>query len=170
MGDEYLIEGNIVDFDHRELYIKFYYMSGLTNTVEARYEEVSVPGRSEPHVFYTDTTLDRYDVSIQLASSVSESDIRTAKNVWYEYEFLKSFQFPDYGGYLRGGPVKPPHRVILTIGNYFSMLGIIRSPVFDWKDSTVDLDGYPHIINCSFSFFAINDTPLGMAEIRRVDW
>ena len=47
--------------------------SGLTNNVEANYDESSVRGRSEPHPFYMDTGADTYSFDIKLVSSVDGS-------------------------------------------------------------------------------------------------
>jgi hypothetical protein len=157
-----MIYGHIIDLITQSA-IQFQYLSGISNAVSAGYEPVPVPGRSEPHLFYTSTDSDNYPIKIQLSASSEEGDNRTAKDVWAEYNFIKSFQFPDYGF---SNYFKPPHMVRIIIGNYFKKNGIIKEPNFDWSNSPVDVDGYPYVMEASFNFIVVNKTPLSYSDIR----
>lgn len=157
------VVGRIIDKITRKS-VEFKYFSGLGNSLSANYEEEDgIIGRSEPHTYYRSTGADTFNLTIQLSVGAEQKDNRTTKDVYDDYLFLKSFQFPDYGNN-KAGPLKPPHEVILIIGNFLRKTGIIFSPTFK-LDSVADENGYPHVIEVAFTFKVINKTPLDCNDI-----
>jgi hypothetical protein len=135
------------------------------NNVNARYESVSVPGRSEPYKFYDATDFDMYSVNLQLVSLEEEGSIHTIDQVWNEYLWLKSFQYPQYGNtWLQAR--KPPRQIHLVIGSGYYKTGTIESPSFDWSESPLDERGKPHIIKVNFTLNVINSQPLSFEQVR----
>lgn len=160
-----LIDGFIQDREDLTKSIKFLYFQEITNNVNANYEETDIRGRSESHPFYLSTSADTYNLDIKLVASVDENDAGTTKKIHNDYLFLKSFQYPDYltGD---GGVFKPPRQVIIVIGSFFRKRGIIKEPSFVFR-SPYDEKGFPHAIDCAFTFRAVHYPALGLEDIRR---
>lgn len=158
-------ECRIIDIDSKNYSaISFKYFEPLAEDVTAEYDEVAVRGRSEPHCFYHQTSADMYNFNIRLVASVDENDTTDTSSIYSDYLFLKSLQYPDYGRSY-SGPVKPPHKVSIVIGDFFRKKGLIKNPRFSFL-SPYDSSGYPHIIDCSFSFRVINTKPLSYIDVR----
>jgi hypothetical protein len=130
----------------------------------AQYDETGVRGRSEPHVFYTQTGEDTWSWDIKLVASVEQRDGGTARQNYQNYLFLKSFQYPDYGEN-NSGPLKPPPQAIIVFGRFYRKKGIIKNPSFTFS-RTIDEDGFPMVIECRFSHRIVNDTPLSFRDVR----
>lgn len=165
------IEGYIIDYEFRKnlgaggrSHIKFLYYDDIENSADAVYEEQVVRGRTEEHIFYSHTTRDTYRFSIQLAASVDQADDGNAKKTFNDWLFIKSLQYADYGPANRG-PVKPPHRVIISIGRWFKKMGIIKTPAATFS-KVCDENGYPLFITVRFEFGVINPKPLGLFDVR----
>jgi len=157
------VEGHIIDYVTKDS-VKFLYFEDIDNNVGAVYDEVDVRGRSEGHMFYSHTGPDTYSLSIRLAASVDQYDKGDAKQLWSDYLFIKSFQFPDYGGDSMG-PVLPPRKAIIQIGKWFKKVGAIVQPRGSFL-SPYDEDGYPMVIDVQFTLRVINTTPLDLYQIR----
>jgi len=145
--------------------IRFLYFEPITENLDAQYDEPPVRGRSEPHLFYSQTGADHYSFNITFAASVDALDGGSTEMIYTQYLFLKSFQYPDYG-LNNVGPVQPPHKVAITIGRFFRKKGVIIQPSFNFHPP-YDTNGYPHRIECQFTFRVINDTPLSLSDVRR---
>lgn len=158
-----MVTGYIIDKVDSK-YITFKYYQGLSNSVSAEYNDQGIFGRSEPHSVYSKTGPDTFQFNLILTTGEEEGDTGTTDELWADYLFLKSFQFPDYGN-LKDGPIKPPHNVIIRIGNFFRKEGEIRSPVFD-LDSPTDSRGYPYIIKATFTFRVVHKIPVDINDIR----
>lgn len=157
------ITGYIIDKVDSK-FLTFTYYQGLSNSVSAEYHDQGIHGRSEPHSVYVKTGPDTYQFNLTFAASDSEGDSRTAEDVWNDYLFLKSFQFPDYSSG-KQGPVKPAHEVIIRIGNFFRKEGVIRDPSFD-LNATTDTKGFPHQIKCTFTFRVIHKGAIDLYDVR----
>lgn len=166
------VEGHIIDYDVRRdptrnigrSEVKFLYYEDLETGFDPVYEDQSVRGRSEEHIFYSHTSGETYSLSIKLVSSVDEGDGKTAKDAFKDYLFIKSFAYPDYGAAFQG-PTLPPRKALITIGKWFRQVGVIRSPAATFS-KVCDEDGYPHTIDVRFQFRVINHRPLSMRDIR----
>lgn len=166
------VEGHIIDYDARRnpsrnigrSSIKFLYYEDIETAVDTVYEDQSVKGRSEEHVFYSSTGGENYSFSIRLPSSVNESDDGNAKKSHQDYLFIKSFAYPDYGPSFKG-PTLPPRKAIITIGRWFKEVGVIKSPSATFS-KVCDQDGYPHITDVRFQFRVINSRALSFRDIR----
>jgi len=145
--------------------IQFKYINGITNNVEARYEDISIPGRSEPIPQYDSTGYDIYPITIQLATAEEEGFRTTAEDTWSDYLFIKSFQYPEYGPTWRIAR-KPPHLALLSIGNKFLQVGQIRGVNGDWSESPIDENGRPHIIKVTFNFYVLHEEPLSYEQVK----
>ena len=162
--------GTIVDLDEERgrkrghvTSMDFLYFGPITNNVAAEYSEEPVRGRSEPHPFYSGTGEDTYSFSIKLMASVDQGDGGTPLKAWNSYLYLKSFQFPDYGENNQG-PIRPPRQCIISIGKLFRKRGIIKQPSFSFNPP-YDADGYPHSIDCSFTFRVFNEVARSYTDI-----
>lgn len=162
------LRGLLIDRESRAQgqvdFIDFLFWNPVTNQVAATYDEAVVRGRSEPHAFYLSTGEDTYQFDIRLVTSAFQGDGGTSRLAYYKYLFLKSFQYPDYGEG-KVGPVRPPRTAILVIGKFLRMKGIIKDPSFTFH-KPYDLDGYPQIIDCTFTFRQVNNRPKDFRDIR----
>jgi len=166
------VEGHIIDYDARRSpsrgtekdSVKFLYYEDIETSVDTVYEDQSVRGRSEEHVFYSHTSGESYSFSVRLPSSVNESDGSNAKKSYQDYLFIKSFAYPDYGPSFTG-PTIPPRKAIITIGRWFKEVGIIKSPSATFS-KVCDEDGYPHLIDVRFQFRVINSRALSFRDVR----
>jgi len=159
-----VVKGYVIDRDDGTR-IEFRYFQPLSEDVAAEYDEMPVRGRSEPHSFYSQTGPDTWQFSLKLMASVDQGDGGTPRKIYDDYLFLKSFQYPDYGPSFVG-PVKPPRQAIITIGTFFRKKGQIRTPSFTFN-APYDENGFPHSIDCNFTFRVINDLPLSFSDVRR---
>lgn len=157
------VEGAIIEYPTGKS-IKFLYFSGISEPTEPQYEEATVRGRSEEHIFYSHTSANALPFAITLAASVDEKDNGTAKKIWADYLFIKSFGFPDYGEDNKG-PVRPPKKAIITIGKWMRKLGVLRSINGEFQPP-YDEDGFPMIIQVTFNLRVINATPLSLFDVR----
>jgi len=162
------VEGHIIEYpegyDTSGRSLKFLYFNEIEDLVAAQYDDAVVRGRSEPHLFFSHTSANTFAFSVQLAASVDESDNGDPKILWDDYLFFKSFQYPDYGDDDKG-PIAPPKKAIITIGNWFRKVGVIRDPSGTFKPP-YDSDGYPYHIDIRFTFRIINPVPLSMFDVR----
>jgi len=167
------VEGHIIDYDVRRdpsrnigrSSIRFLYYEDLDTGFDPVYEEQSVRGRSEEHLFYSHTSGETYSFAIRLVSSVDEADGRTAKRAFQDYLFIKSFAYPDHGPAFQG-PTLPPRKALITIGKWFKEVGVVKGPGATFS-KTCDEDGYPHVIDVKFQFRITNTRPLSLRDIRK---
>lgn len=160
------IVGAIIDYEtrHRGLgrsSIQFLYFDAIDSGAEANYDEQMVRGRSEEHVFYSHTTGESDSFSIKLPASTQQGDEGDAKKTWQDFLFIKSFSYPDYDG----GLVLPPRKAIITIGQWYQKVGVIKGLAYTFSQ-VCDEDGYPHVIDVRFQFRVIHARALGMRDIR----
>lgn len=160
-----LVKGYIIDVTDTGKSISFDYFKPLNEDIAAEYEDASVRGRSEPHSFYAQTSADTFQFEIQLVASTNEGDSGSPKDIYDDYLFLKSFQYPDYGDNYTG-PVRPPRLAKIVIGNFFRKKGQIRSPGFTFN-MPLDEEGYSYVIDVRFSFRVVNDIPLDFRRVRQ---
>lgn len=158
------LEGFIIDFESRGDSIKFLYYGDIQTAVDAVYEEPTVRGRSEEHIFYSHTSAETYNFEIRLAASVDERDEGTTKKIHDDYLFIKSFVYPHYG-FGGKGPVLPPRKAIITIGTWFNKPGIIKSPNATFI-RPFDENGFPYIIDVTFTFRVVSPSPRDLFQIR----
>jgi hypothetical protein len=166
------VEGYVIDYESDlfpskligKYHVKFLYYEDVEGGVEPTYDSVMVRGRSEEHEFYSHTSAENYNFSIHLPASVEQADDSNAEKTYQDYLFIKSFAYPDYG-INNQGPILPPRKAIITIGNYFKKVGLIKSPT--WTFSRVcDPNGYPLFIDMRFAFRVINIRPMSLRDIR----
>lgn len=162
------VEGSIIDFEDPTKVLKFLYFDTITEDFGANYDPQSVRGRSEPHMFYSDSNSNTYSFTIKLVASVDEADQGTTNKLYEDYLFFKSFSYPDYGENNQG-PVRPPHRVIMMIGNWFNEMGIIIQPRVT-HSQVCDSKGFPLFLDVSFTFNVINKTPKSYLDVRGVTY
>lgn len=158
-----MITGYIADVETNDS-IEFRFFDPIENNVDAVYEAGDVRGRSEPHHFYVQTGPDTYAISLHLVASVDQNDEGTTEDLWLHSLFIKSFQYPDYG-LIKKGMTLPPKHAILILGNFFEKTGIIKGYAATWNFPNDNL-GYPHSINCRFTFEVVHDRPLDYKDIR----
>lgn len=168
------VEGYIIDYGARVRgfnafgsgrdFVKFLYYEDIEGGVEPTYEETAVRGRSEEHIFYSHTSAQADSFAIRLPASVDDSDDGSNLKTWQDFLFIKSFVYPDYGEDNQG-PIMPPRKAILQIGNWYRHVGVIKG--FSYTFSKVcDARGYPHIIDVRFQFRIVNIRPLSLKDIR----
>ena len=157
------VEGAIIEYPTGKS-INFLYFGNISEAVEPQYEEATVRGRSEEHIFYSHTSAATLPFAITLAASVDEHDNGNAKKTWLDYLFIKSFGYPDYGVDNKG-PVRPPKKAIITIGKWLRKLGVLRSINAEFQ-APYDEDGLPMIIQVTFNLRVINAAPLSLYDVR----
>lgn len=166
------VEGYIIDYESDlfpsklvgKYHVKFLYYDDIEGGVDPAYDDVTVRGRSEEHAFYSNTSAENYSLAIHLPASVDSADDGNAEKIYQDYLFIKSFAYPDYG-INNQGPILPPRKAIVVIGNYFKKVGLIKSS--SWTFSRVcDPNGYPLFIDMRLTLRVINIRPLSLRDIR----
>lgn len=167
------VEGYIIDYQLRDFSeaavtgknaVKFLYYEDIEGGVDPVYEDQSVRGRSEEHVFYSHTGGEVDSFSLRLPASVDQSDNGSNLETWKQFLFIKSFAYPDYG-VNNQGPVLPPRKAIITIGKWYRKVGVIRG-LSQTYSKVCDSEGYPHLIDVRFQFRIINHRPLSLHDVR----
>jgi hypothetical protein len=166
------VEFYIIDYESDQFpsklvgkyFVKIKFYEDIEGSVSPVYDEVSVRGRSEEHVFYSHTGGDNYNFNLRLAASAEQNDGSNAEEIYRDFLFIKSFNYPDYG-INNQGPLLPPRKAIITIGRWFKKVGIIKD-VNETFSKTCDENGYPLIIDVRFQFRVINLRPMSMRDIR----
>lgn len=136
------------------------------------YDDVSVRGRSEPHVFYSHTEAQVWNFTIHLFASMDQNDGGTPLGVQEKASFIESLVMPDYGatpGELSA--IRAPHLARLRILRMLDLIGTIRNPSWTYSPPYDIRTGQPYQIDCSFQFYTQREfgkTPYGFADIRRL--
>jgi len=143
-------------------------------TRDANYDDVMVRGRSEPHVFYSNTGLQVWQITLHLTSNLNMGDTLTPLSVKVQENFLESLTMPDYGAVpgAHAGVVNPPHPVRISILRMFDAIGTIRNLSFTYVEPFDMFTGFPHQIDATFSFhgrpvISSDEKPHGFADIRK---
>jgi hypothetical protein len=161
----YIIDLNIPGTGNPTKQIEFLYFRELNTSVEPVYEEAVVRGRSEEHIFYSHTSAENMNFQIRLSCSTDEADGGRPRDIWDDWLFIKSFAFPGYGSGGRG-PITPPRKAHIVIGTWFKESGVIRSPSATFLPPYDD-EGFPHIIDVSFTFRIISRRPRSYTDVRQ---
>lgn len=136
------------------------------------YDDVTIRGRSEPHVFYSHTDAQIWTFSIKFFASIDQGDNGLPIGVLEKQSFIESLVMPDYGqtpGDLAA--IRPPHLARIRILRMLDIIGTIRSPNFVFQPPYDITTGYPYQIDCTFQFHAQREfgkSPYGFADIRRL--
>jgi len=170
-----LLKGIIQDMHNTGELIDFYSFEPPQKSRNAVYDDVSVRGRSEPHVFYSHTEAPTYQFSIRLVASYDQRDSGTTRSVKEKEYFIESLVMPDYGPLpsSRNSVVAPPHLARIRIKKLIDIAGTIRNTNYVYLPP-YDEEGYPQLIEVTFSFHVQRifgqQEPLGFAEVRRLLW
>lgn len=136
------------------------------------YDDVSIRGRSEPHVFYSDTGPQIWTFSIHLVASVDQGDDGSPDSVQEKVSFIESLVMPDYGDTPGGeAAIRPPHLARIQILNMINLVGTIRNPSFTYLPPYDTDSGQPYQVDCNFTFQVQREfgkPPLGFADVRRL--
>lgn len=145
------LKGILQDYETLEG-IQFYRFEPITKSRDVNYADVSVRGRSEPHVFYTDTTAKTIPITIHLDASMDQGDNGKYQTVRDKENFVESLVMPDYSGISGNSSfVSPPHLVRFKILRLIDVIGTLRNysatdvPPYDI------ITGYPQIVDISFT-------------------
>jgi hypothetical protein len=161
----FIIDLNIPGTGNPVKSVEFKYWGDLSTAVEPIYDEATVRGRSEEHLFYSHTQAENIPFQIRLATSVDEADGGTPQQIWDDWLFIKSFGYPGYGAGGRG-PITPPRKARIVIGTWMKEDGVIKSPSAAFL-KPYDENGFPHIIDVTFIFRVINRKPRDWADVRQ---
>ena len=164
--------GIIQDVERPGELIEFFSFEPPQKSHTVVYDDVSIRGRSEPHVFYSHTEAQIWNFTIHFLASFDEGDNGRPANVKEKENFLESFVMPDYGDEAGDfGVVKPPHLARVRILKMFDLIGTIRDLNFQYVPPYDVVTGYPYQIDATFTLHAqrsFGKDPLGYAEIRRI--
>lgn len=144
----------------------------ISDSKSANYNLIDIPGRSEPIVSYMNSSL--RELSLHLifmagigqdkhtigdSTNVTEDDPLRVKQ---KVDWLRSLMHPDYSS---AGIVRPPHRVLLSIGNLIKSVCIAMSVNATYK-SPWDDKLLPYIAEVDIVFSEVNEIPPGYTSIR----
>lgn len=165
------LTGIIMDVVTKQ-YIEFLSWEPPQKSRNPVYEDIPVPGSTEPQVFWSHTEARVWSLSIHLVASIDQNDRGTPAGVKEKENFIESLTLPEFG--IEPGEislVKPPHLARIRIKKMFDGIGTIRSTSFDYV-GPYDVDsGYPYQIDCSFSFQEqklSGDDQDSMTSVRRL--
>lgn len=139
-----------------------------------------IQGRSLPIYGYQSSSSTTFDLTIPIHGSIEVGDGRSIEHVKEACDWFHSLMYPDYGTGTTGGTatssylLQPPHKLLVTIANFKTMICIPNSvrvsPVDDWDPQT----GIPFSAEVSINLSEIGiqalgtGIPPGVADIRPV--
>jgi len=125
---------------------EFWYYENISHRIEVNYEAQDVKGRSEPFLYYQNTSAARVEFPIFLISEEPYDE----GVIQGRLEMLKSFVYPTY---LRGPGVIPPMKVLLSMGSLFLMKqGRIMGYDVEYRPPFSVLEHLPGIVQVNLSF------------------
>lgn len=152
----------------------------ITDSKSANWNPIDIPGRSEPIMGYTSSSSRELSLHLMFVAGVgqsttpssfhvanaSEDGVRpepdSAVGVKVKVDWLKSLVNPDYSN---PNVVKPPHRILLSIGRLIKSICIVstvnvlyRSP---WDEYLL-----PYIAEVDLSLLEVNKVPPGFSDVR----
>jgi len=145
----------------------------ISDSKSANYNLIDIPGRSEPIISYMNSS--PRELSLHLifmagvgqdkhtatgdSSSITEDNPQRVKQ---KVDWLRSLVYPDYSA---AGIVRPPHRVLLSIGNLIKSVCITMSVSAVYK-APWDENLLPYIAEVDITFNEVNQVPPGYTTVR----
>lgn len=157
--------GYVVDVETNER-IEFFAWNPFSNQVSAQYQLDAVRGRSTPHAGYVNTDEDRWSISIFLSVDARATDPAVdGRTLQDKINFVKSFNYPDYGDANTARVVKSPHRCMILRGE-LKLVGYL-SGYSATERAPYDVTGLPMLAEVSFQLSILPQTPRSMVDIRQ---
>ena len=100
----------------------------ISDSKTANYNYVDIPGRSEPIIGYTNSSLREFSIHLMFMAGIGQrshpsGQVDDAFAVKQKVDWLRSLTYPDYSGQY----VRPPHKVLFSIGQLIKSVCIIPS-------------------------------------------
>lgn len=143
----------------------------ISESKTANYNLIDIPGRSEPIYAYMNSSPREISLHIMFVAGIGQDKTVNTGNstieddavmVKQKVDWLRSLVYPDYSV---AGIVRPPHRILVSIGNLIKSICITTSvsPVYKapWDESLL-----PYIAEVDISFQEVNEVPYGSTDIK----
>jgi hypothetical protein len=136
-----------------------------------------IQGRSLPIYGYQSSSSTSFNLTIPIHGSIERGDKRNIQHVKEACDWFHSLMYPDYGvgGAATGTAVallKPPHKLLLSIANFKTMICIPNSVSFQPGEVWDTLTGLPFDVEVTLALSEIGISalgvglPPGVADIR----
>lgn len=157
--------GYIVDVETNER-VEFFAWNPFSNQVSAVYAKDPIRGRSTPQIGWVQTGEDDWSCSIFLHTAARILDPSAdSRSLQDQANFIKSFNYPDYGENLDvSRAVRPPHRCMVIRGE-FKVIGYIDGYSYQ-EQQPYDVTGLPMVAEVTFNLHRLPAKPLGLRDVR----
>lgn len=128
-------------------------------------------GRSSPIYGYQSSGSTGFNLTIPLHGPIEASDERKVEHVKEACDWFHSLTYPDYGGdeLPRNGGLqilRPPHRVLVTLANWKSMVCIVMNVSIDAGDVWDVRTGLPTMATVTITLQEVDEIPKGVYDVR----
>ncbi len=137
-------------------------MANYTDSKTPTWTPTNIIGRSSPIYGYSYSGSRTLNYTFNFHTSVEQEDDTTPEDVKKACDFFLSLAYPDYSG----GAIKPPHRVLVHIGNQVSFTAIVGSVSVTYSDPYDVHTGLAYNAKVTVSFSEVDDIPKGYEEVR----
>lgn len=156
-----------IDSPNRERLVFGWMPISISDEKAANWESVSIIGRSEPIMGYSDSGPRNFGFEFEFYASLFQSDqdnlggLTGYDIVKQKVDWLRSLSYPDYTGQY----LKPPHRVLLSIGALLKSIVICTScnATYEgpWNERLL-----PMIAKVSIALQEVNRIPFSYEQVR----
>jgi hypothetical protein len=162
MGGPRIIEKQSTITDLEDHYrLEFQMMPEISDSKNVNWNHMEIIGRSHPILGYASSGARTVSFTLMFFADPSHDDPTTLQKVSDNLKFLMSLAYPDYDG----GRIKPPHKVLLKIGNQLKMKGVLESVNINYH--TLWRDNLPVHAEASVTFIEQENDPIDYKLIRQ---
>ena len=139
--------------------VYFQMMPEVTDSKSVNWNPIEIIGRSHPIWGYASSGARCLSFNLEFFAHPSKEDPTSAVWVRDTLRFLQSLTYPDYNG-----GVKPPHRVLVSLGQQTKMVGVIQDVSLLYH--TLWKDGLPVHAEAGITVIEANMRPINYTVIR----
>lgn len=171
-----LIHAYFKDLETQEVLQFGYIPEELSDTKTANWNAIDIPGRSEPILGYVNSSSREFSLHLRFLAGVDqlknpstssgEPNRNTTEDntsaVKQKVDWCRSLVYPDY---TNPNLIKPPHRVLFSIGRLIKSICVVSSVNAIYKIPW-DINLLPLLAEVDLTLQEVNNIPKGYSEIR----
>jgi len=172
-----LIHAYFKDLETQEVLQFGYIPEELSDSKSANWNSIEIPGRSEPILGYVNSSSREFSLHLMFLAGVDqmknpslesgEPNSNTIEDntiaVKHKVDWCRSLVYPDY---TNPNLIRPPHRVLFSIGNLIKSVCVVTAVNAIYK-APWDADLLPLLAEVDLTLIEVNSVPKGYLEIRQ---
>jgi hypothetical protein len=132
----------------------------IAESKAANWNDTDILGRSEPLKAYGGSTARAVSLTLQFAASIDSGDGGTSSALLEKMRFVRSLVYPTYTELTTA-----PSKVLLSIGQWFKMVSIVRDVAVTYKRPWTEQATEPMLTTVAISLEEANSNPYGRVDI-----